>query len=372
MAQYNRTGIGAYTYNLVVALTKFSELKLTLIGSDRLRRVDDFLAEHCRVVYAAPSYGQYGYRECWEQFVLPRLLKKLNIEVYHSPNYNLPFLIRASCATVLTQYDASIFVTPRFYKLIHRIEAGYTFRESAAAADGLIFGSNHAKAEFSKFYPREVISKGRVIYAGLPDEVDKVSNSDDLRGLSHRLGIDLKTPYIVAIGSVHPRKNYERLIAALSSKEFSGVNLIICGASAWKWQSVLDAITGHDMVDRVRLTGYVENEELVALLRGAKIMVFPSLYEGFGFPPLEAFRYGIPVCASSSSSIPEVVGDAALLFDPYSIDDMRRQMFRLLTDRDLRVRLRGRGFTRLRHFSWDRCASEHVQSYKDALVRRGT
>ncbi len=164
--------------------------------------------------------------------------------------------------------------------------------------------------------------------------------------------------YVLAVGTVEPRKNLERLIAAWTSLDLDAdVQLALVGPKGWDDDSILAAAA---RVPSVRMLGKVSDEELHALYAGCECFVFPSLYEGFGLPIVEAMAAGAPVLTSDVSSMPEVAGDAALLVDPRSTDAIAEGLKQLLTDAALRERLRAAGRERAKQFSWDRCAAEHL------------
>jgi glycosyltransferase involved in cell wall biosynthesis len=371
MAQYTRTGIGAYIFNLLNTLGALNrQERLVVLVSDKLPLNGLEEIENLVIQTGAPKYGDYIYREFWEQFTLPKLLIELGADVYHSPNYSLPFIVPTFAAKVVTLYDASLFATPEYYKFVHRTEGRYLIRKSAACADAIIFGSRNAQSEFAKYLGSTVAQKGRSIYIGLPIEVQEGLNIliDDQEVLEAKYHIE--APYVISIGSIHPRKNYARLVEAMSNPKFEKFRLVICGAVAWKSRDLFDAIEKCGMTERVIVTGYLNTKDLLFLLRGAQALAFPSLYEGFGIPPLEAFAAGIPVCASNCSSIPEVVDDAALLFDPMSVDSIVDSLHSVLTDPTLRVTLISRGKSRLNCFSWRSCAEEHLATYQHALENK--
>jgi glycosyltransferase involved in cell wall biosynthesis len=180
-------------------------------------------------------------------------------------------------------------------------------------------------------------------------------------------------PYVLTISSLDPRKNLTRLIEAfrlVKQREPSlRHQLILAGADLGAAESVLETVRRLDLGSQVRWLGYVPFEELPALLNGADLFVFPSLYEGFGLPPLEAMACGTPVVASRSSSLPEVVGDAGLLVDPLQVEELAAAMHRVLTDRQLPAALREQGLRRARLFSWDRTARLTLAAYEEAGAR---
>lgn len=373
MAQYTRTGIGAYISDLVSILARIDRYEITVLLAKNLPCTVYNDIKKIKLLSCAPAYGDYFLREYWEQIKLPNLLNELNADIYHSPNYYLPFIKSTKAALVVTLYDAGVFATPEIYKIIHRIEGEFLIRRSARRADAIIFGSKHAQNEFRRYLGAPLVDKGRSIHMGLPVEVMGLSTACaavDVESAKRKFG--LKRRYVIAVGSIHPRKNYERLIEAMARPEMQSFELVICGAIAWKAQGIFDIISKHGLKERVKIAGFVETSDMVALVKGAEVMAFPSIYEGFGIPPLEAFALDVPVCASNISSIPEVVESAAVLFDPYSVEDIAKTLAKVANDSALKSNLVVNGRARLANFSWERCAQEHMEVYEQAIHwRRG-
>jgi glycosyltransferase involved in cell wall biosynthesis len=183
----------------------------------------------------------------------------------------------------------------------------------------------------------------------------------------------LVRPYILYVGSVEPRKNLLRLLDAyvLLRQSLPQYRLVIVGArNYWKSSPVARAVEHQGLQAQVTFTGYIPDEHLPALYNGAALFCFPSLYEGFGLPVLEAMACGVPVVTSSTSSLPEVAGDAALLVDPYNVDEVADAMRRVLQDGDLAHDLRRRGLARAAQFSWEKTARETIAVYEKVLGRK--
>jgi len=178
-------------------------------------------------------------------------------------------------------------------------------------------------------------------------------------------------PYILAVGTLQPRKNFPRLIHALARLRSRGydIDLVIAGSHGWLTESIRDAIIETKLEERVHLLGYVDDKDLPALYAGAACFAFPSLYEGFGIPILEAMAYGTPVVTSNVSSMPEVAGDAALLVDPYDIEAITDALQHLIEDQALRDALIKRGSERASYFTWESSARQLQQIYMDVLGR---
>jgi glycosyltransferase involved in cell wall biosynthesis len=180
----------------------------------------------------------------------------------------------------------------------------------------------------------------------------------------------LSQPYILYVGSIEPRKNLLRLLQAYARlrKDLPGWKLVLVGArNAWKSTPISEEMRKLNLAPWVQLTGYIPEEDLPALYNGAGLFAFPSLYEGFGLPVLEAMACGTPVITSNVSSLPEVAGDAALLVDPYNVEEIAAAMVNVLSDQELSEDLHRRGLERSKEFSWERTAQQTLEVYKKVL-----
>ena len=181
----------------------------------------------------------------------------------------------------------------------------------------------------------------------------------------------LNDPFVLYAGNIKPHKNLERLIESfhmLRRHGFDEVKLLIIGDEISKYATLRRAVHRYKLHKHVRFFGFVSDQTLAALYRMAEVFVFPSLYEGFGLPPLEAMASGTPVITSNVSSLPEVVGDAALLIDPYEPGAIADAMHRVLSDATLRASLRERGLARVREFSWERSIGRLREIYDEVLA----
>jgi len=183
----------------------------------------------------------------------------------------------------------------------------------------------------------------------------------------------LPEQFLLYLGTIEPRKNIQALIKAYAllcrEKGFCH-KLVLAGDMGWKNEGLRELIQGLSLEDSIRFTGYVEDSDLPALYTLADLFVFPSLYEGFGLPVLEAMACGLPVVTSNVSSLPEVAGDAAVLIDPHSLDAIADGMRRMLVDRELRTKCIERGFERAKMFTWEKCAKETVAVFREAMALR--
>ncbi len=222
---------------------------------------------------------------------------------------------------------------------------------NARVATHVLADSAATRSDLISFYgtPPEKIT---IAYPGLADTETSVHVYTP-KEIKARYGIERE--YFLYLGTLHPRKNLSRLIAAFASLP-QNVMLVLAGKEGWHHTELLIQIRRLGLEERVLFTGYVDKEEKTALLRGALALVFPSLYEGFGFPVLEAQACGCPVITSTTSSLPEVAGDAALLVDPTSTDAIASAMLRIMNDPALRQTLIEKGLENVQRFSWKQCA----------------
>jgi len=184
-----------------------------------------------------------------------------------------------------------------------------------------------------------------------------------------RAKYDLPERFILNVGALEPGKNQATLVRAFRRLRRGGVEqaLVIAGPPAWRYERLLRLVDRLGLTDEVRFLGYVPAEDLVALYNLADLFAFPSLYEGFGLPPLEAMACGTPMVCSNAASLPEVVGDAAITVDPYDVEGLAQAMHRVLTDASLREELRAKGLAQAKQFTWERTARETVAVYRQVL-----
>ena len=185
----------------------------------------------------------------------------------------------------------------------------------------------------------------------------------------------LDGPYILSLSTLEPRKNIDHTIRCFArlirDENIRDLNLVLVGTKGWDFDRIFGELTNHDQLrDRIIVTGYVADEDLSAIYSGARMFVYPSFYEGFGLPPLEAMQCGVPVITSNTSSLPEVVGNAGLMVDPKDGDALCQAMFDIYRQPSLRDDLSRRSIERSRAFSWDICARETVRAYRSALGSR--
>lgn len=263
--------------------------------------------------------------------------------------------------TLVTVHDLGYLHFPQAHRALDRLYLDLSTRWNARAAGHILADSQATKTDLIRACgtPAEKIS---VVYPGLDESLRRV---DDPTAVKARYGI--AADYILYLGTLQPRKNLARLVDAFALLSNPDVQLVIAGRKGWLYDEIFARVQAHGLAERVVFTGYLPDADRPALLSGARLFAFPSLYEGFGFPVLEAMRCGVPVVCADTSSLPEIAGDAALLVDPLDTGALAAALARLLSDEPLRARLIARGYAQTECFSWDRAARQVMAIIEEML-----
>lgn len=293
-------------------------------------------------------------------------LRKNPVDVLHVQFTAPPF---APCPVVVSIHDLSFEHFPETFKRRSRAQLRLTVRRSARKATHILALSEHARADIVETYgiaPERVTA----IPLAAADRFRPVTDERELQRVRHTYGI--AGDYILTVGSIQPRKNLGRLISAYArlrreASQGTHPRLVIVGRQAWLFGETLRAIRESGVGDSIILTGYVPEADLPALYSGASCFVYPSFFEGFGLPPLEAMNCGVPVITGNRTSLVEVVGDAGILVDPLDADAIASALSRVLNDRDLRETLSVKGLNRSRQFRWQDTAKRTLEVYERAV-----
>jgi len=354
-----KTGISFYIQNVVeqlVALGHSDDLLLV-----RAKQNVKYAKEEIIVPTARNKIG----RGLERLFTLPYELNKREVDVVYFPYY-YPMLAGAVAFTkkkkVLTIHDLVPLLYPQTQpsKIEARLWAA-TMKRFIRSFSKLTTVSEHTKQDVVVHFgiPAEMID---VIYPGcnpafrrISDEAERVLLSQLLRD---HFGLDF--PFILFVGTLEPRKNVQRILQAFAILKSQGYphKLVLVGKKGWKYEPVFRTISELHLTEDVIWTGYAKIEEMVALYNFADVFVFPSLYEGFGSPPLEAMACGTPVVTSNISSLPEVVGDAALLASPENVEEIANAMVSIIEDTELKKKLAFKGLERAKQFTWEKTAEK--------------
>ncbi|MCX6551236.1 MAG: glycosyltransferase family 1 protein [Acidobacteria bacterium] len=341
-------GIGTYIRNLLKYLARFdqqTEYVLLCKPQDR----DAVLQLGPNFTPVVETAKPYSLRE---QFTIPARLLTQHVDLFHEPHYVLPPLV--PCRSVVTIHDCIHLMFPQY--LPNRLAVAYaraSLWAAARRAERIFTVSETSKADILRYcdVPADRIV---VIYNAIDDRFAVPPSEDAVTRVRERYQLD--GPFALYVGNIKPHKNLERLIDAfhlVRRDGFERLKLLIIGDQISKYPRLRRAVDKYKLHKHVRFLGFVQDDTLAALYRLATVFVFPSLYEGFGLPPLEAMASGTPVVASNTSSLPEVLGDAAMLVDPYRAESIADGMRQVLSDSDLRRSLSARGLARAREFSWE-------------------
>ncbi len=362
---YRRAGVSRYIYNLLVhVLREDSEGDYTVFLNNRCA-----LSLSCRQKRSRlPTYRPL-VRIAWEQLLLPWELLAEKVALLHSPVNVQPFLL--PCRSVITVTDLSFVIFPQGFRLGQRLYQNILTRLSAHRATHLITYSSSTARDLTKFFavPAEKIT---VVFPGVDAAYQAVEDAGLLASFRRQHGLPDK--FILFVGTLEPRKNLPTLLQAYA--EFrrmvkSNYKLVLGGGKGWLQQPVFAAIEELGLQGDVMLPGYIPEHELPLWYNAADVFVYPSLYEGFGLPPLEAMACRTPVIVSNASALPEVVADAGVQVDPYQPHQWASALAQLCEDADLRAELASRGMQRARQFSWTRMAQETIQVYRHVLSQPG-
>ena len=292
-------------------------------------------------------------------------LRRNPVDVLHVQFTSPPF---SPCPVVVSIHDLSFEHLPQTFKWRSRKQLRITVRRSARVAAHVIALSEHARQDIVETYslaPEKVTA----IPLAAADHFRPISDDEELQRVRQTYGI--VGEYILSVGAIQPRKNLSRLVDAYSrlrraTPEGNLPKLVLAGKCAWLYEETLRTIRELQVSDSVILTGYVPDSDLPGLYSGALCFVYPSYFEGFGLPPLEAMKCGAPVIVGNQTSLPEVVGDAGLLVDPFDAEAIAGAIDRVINDSNLRAELGKKGLARAQLFDWRETARQTLRVYQQA------
>jgi glycosyltransferase involved in cell wall biosynthesis len=352
-------GIGTYIRNLLRHLARIDhDTEYVLLCGEADLGVAAQLGPNFRsVLEPSPNYS------IREQIHVPWVLRRERPDLYHAPHYVLPAAI--NCNSVVTIHDCIHLMFPQY--LPNRMAYAYARAQMWVAAhrsDCILTVSDASKRDILHLFnipPEKIV----VVYNAIDAHFSVTPAPDAVSRVRERYQLDHR--FVLYVGNIKPHKNLVRLIEAfneLRTGDLEDVKLLIIGDEISKLPALRHAVHRHKLHKHVRFLGYVPDDQLAVLYRLAAVFVFPSLYEGFGLPPLEAMASGTPVVASNVSSLPEVVGDAAVLVDPHDIDSIVDGLRCVLTNPTRADDMRRKGLERSREFSWERSVARTLEVYK--------
>jgi glycosyltransferase involved in cell wall biosynthesis len=300
-------------------------------------------------------------RIAWEQAVLPRRLASLQPDLLHGTAYALP--VGWSGPGVVTIYDLSFLRFPHAFKTANRIYLTATTRATVRRARRVLTISEHARRDIVRLLsvPEERVD---VTYPAAEERYRLVAAAEVE---AFRLARGLPEAYVFAVGTLEPRKNLVGLLRAYARIATPRPPLYVAGGTGWRFSPIFDTVQRLHLQDDVHFLGFVPEDELPLWYNAARLFAFPSLYEGFGLPVLEAMACGTPVITSTAASLPEVAGKAALMVPPEDTELLAREMERVLDDPQLRTEMRAAGRIQASRFSWRAMTDQTVASYARAV-----
>ena len=355
-----RVGAGNYIYNLVNALSEIDERNQYFIFINSNFRGDWEIGKN-NFSFVWVSFASRTLRLLWEQTGLPLQARKLELDILHSPHYTMPIL--KPCKSVVTFCDMTFELFPELHEFFKRLIFPLMMRWSANHAEQLIAISESTRQDVMRIL---AVKPNQIIAIPLAASSDYgVIAPDRVKEVCDRYQL---TPgkYIYYVGALEPRKNVPLLIEAYAklADEFPNIPLALSGKKGWMYDEIFAKVKYFNLQDRVRFLDYVPESDLIGLYNGTRVFVYPSLYEGFGLPVLEAMQCGSPVITTNVSSMPEVAGEAALLVRPDDVEGLSKALWQVLTDDKLANDLSTFGIARSSNFSWIRCAKETLQVYE--------
>ncbi len=305
-----------------------------------------------------------GSRLIWEQTLYPQLIRKSGVDLLHSMHYTRP--VKLPCASVVTFHDMTFFLYPELHTRAKRLFFPLAIRASARQADALTAVSESTRQDAIRVLG---ISPEKITATQLGvDPTFRPINDAAIKGkIAEKY--DLPERFILYVGLLEPRKNLPMLIRAYKRLIDGGENfkLVLVGRYGWMHEELLRQINNLDLEEMVHFTGYVSQEDLPLVYNLSSLFVYPTLYEGFGLPALEAMACGVPVITTDVSSLPEIVGEAGILVPVNNVEALYGAMIAVLGDEDLRRKMINKGIQRAAKFTWEQTAILTFQVYQQVM-----
>jgi glycosyltransferase involved in cell wall biosynthesis len=354
------TGAGVYVARLLAAMAARGDVELEVFCAPGSAAA--LAAPGLRLRPVAAARAGRPARIAWTQLRSGRAARAAGADLLHGVHYELP--LAARLPLVVTVHDLTLVTHPEWHEAGKVRYFGWAMRRAVRAAARVLCVSATTARDLAE---RLEVAPERIDVTPLGTDLRPATEAE-VAGLRRRLGLD--GPYLLGLGTVEPRKDLPALVRA-----FAGLagelphRLVLAGLAGWGSGALAEAVAASGVADRVLLTGYLPEADKAALFTGADVFAYPSRYEGFGLPVLEAMACGTPVVTTTGGSLPEVAGDAAWLVDPGDTDALAAALAKLATDPAARQAAAARGRDRAATFTWDRCAAQTVAAYHRALAR---
>lgn len=351
-----KVGIGIYNYNLVINLAKIDTNNRYILYSDKPL---DFGIDNKNFQIKVFQYPKF----LWHFRVLLDIIFN-QVDIYHTSSMIIPSFLRDRCSVFFP--DITNFLFPQYHTL--KLKIARIFFKKAIKNSKIIFTiSLNSKKDIVSFFNTSE-SKIMAIYLAASEKFKRIENKSELKSIKSKYNLPDK--FILFVGSIEPRKNLTGLIKAFQKiKTKIEHKLVIVGGKGWLNSEIYKMIKKEKLQDDIIFTGYVSEEDLVAIYNLADLFVYPSFYEGFGIPVLEAMSCGCPVITSNTSSLPEVCGDAGIMVDPYNVDQLAQMMLKAIQDVRLHTQMVMKGFQQVKNFSWQETASQTLLLLEKIVVK---
>lgn len=355
---YRGTGIGTYVENLIKNLILIDKLnKYVLYWSGE--NYEKFKNNNTIIRMASKRYHRF-----FQEYFFPKDIKKDSIDIYHVSQNGIGLSQNIDCLKIVTIHDLIPYIMPETVGKGYLLKFLRDMPQIISEADAIITVSEYSKKDILKFFP---INPDKVFVTPLAaDKIYKPLNKNDCRKYIAKK-YNINSPFILYLGGFSPRKNVSSLIKAykkVSEDIKKDIKLVICGSKKDDIENLINMNLNSKTSENIIFTDFIPNEDLPIFYNSCEVFVYPSLYEGFGLPPLEAMSCGTPVITSNTTSIPEVTDNAALLIDPLNVDMLSEKLYQVLTSDFIRKDLSNKGLNRSLEFSWIKTAENTLEVYE--------
>lgn len=367
----NKSGIGVYTYELTKRLQNSSDIEFegnifNFFNRNYIERDIEGLDIKKNICSLFP-YGVY--RRIWSYAPIKyNFLFRRNADIYQFFNFVIPPNISGKVITTI--HDLTYILYPNTMDTSNRKRLEKDMKSTVKRADYIITISESSKRDIIKYLDVDE-SKIQVIYPGVDEVYKRTLNSDEITTVKNKYNIHGK--YLLYLGTLEPRKNIETIVRAYNcfkKSDKDNIKLVLAGKKGWLYESIFKLVKEFNIEDNVIFTDYIDDMDKAPLYQGAEVFLFPSLYEGFGIPVIEAMASRIPVITSNSSSLPEAAGDAAIITEPLDYKKISNSIERILNENGLREKMINEGIKQASKFSWDSSAQKLKNIYYDLYYDR--
>lgn len=355
--KYYDFGIGTYIQNILAEFQKQNKHEFIYFASDEQKKI---LRQWLNSAFVSENSPKYSLKEL---FSLSWEANAQHLDLFHAPHYTLP--VNLKMPSVVTIHDIIHLRLKEYFSLMKRTYAYVMIKHACSGSSAIIVDSEFGKKELLEIFTIEE-KKIHVIPLGVNQLYFAKVKDEEKQKFRQKYAIT--KPYILYTGSLKPHKNVPLLLKAFK-KVFSShdVQLVFTGESLNDHPHLISYLEQNQMTNSVSNLGKIDQRELIVAYQSASVVVLPSWYEGFGFSMLEAMASGVPAIGARATSIPEIVGDAGLLFDPKDEKQLAQQLNEVLSNSTLRSELIAKGYERAKQFSWKQCAEKTLQVYNEVV-----